>query len=161
MTTKPKAIEIARWFINRVDRAAGEAMTHLKVQKLLYFADAYHMANFNKSIFEEQFEAWAHGPVVTEVWRQFKSYQWDAIKLQPPAKIRDAELLNYLETVYEKFGKLGAKRLEEITHEHAPWKDARGNLPPEAKCNAIISKIAIMDFYAERINKQWDGRPIH
>ena len=160
MTKKLKAIEIARWFINRADRAAGEAITHLKVQKLLYFSDAYHMANF-KSIFDEQFQAWAHGPVVAEVWHEFKSYQWDAIETQPAAKIKDNDLLNYLEAVYEKFGKLGAKRLEEITHEHAPWRDVRGNLPLEAKCSAIIRKETIRDFYANRINKQWNGQPIH
>jgi len=33
--------DIARWFINRADRLAGDDMTHLKLQKLIYFAQAW------------------------------------------------------------------------------------------------------------------------
>ncbi len=51
-------LDMAKWFINRVDREAGEAMTHLKVQKLLYFAQAYYLANYNQQLFSEDMQAW-------------------------------------------------------------------------------------------------------
>jgi uncharacterized phage-associated protein len=160
MSKRLKALDFAHWFINRADRESGEAITHLKVQKLLYFAEAYHLANFNRSLFREEFEAWAHGPVVQEVWRDLKSYGWDAIPLiDTQNKIKEPIIVRYLESLYDKFGRMGAKRLEEMTHEHLPWKNARGNLPPEASSSARIDKTIIRDFYAGRINKRW-GKPI-
>jgi uncharacterized phage-associated protein len=159
MTRDLKAIDLAKWLVNHADREAGEAMTHLKVQKLLYFAEAYYLANFNKSLFQEEFQAWAHGPVVIEVWRRFKQYNWDSIPQQDLMSLKfSGPMLDYMCAVYDKFGKLGAKKLEEITHQHAPWKNARGDLPLEAACSNIIEKEVIRDFYAERIGKKWRTR---
>jgi uncharacterized phage-associated protein len=154
-----KALDVAHWFINGVDRDSGEAITHLKLQKLLYFAQAYHLANFNRPLFAEDFEAWAHGPVVTDVWHKMKEHGWNSI---PPVKdarpITDAGITSYLEAVNGKFGSFDAKHLEAITHKHLPWKEARGNLPPEASSNALIGKRTIRDFYAPRIGKTWTDR---
>lgn len=151
-----KAVDFANWIINHADREAGEAITHLKAQKLLYFAQAYYLANFNKALFEEDFEAWAHCPVVTDVWHKFKQYAWEALPIREKAPVfSDKQINKYMLTLYDKYGKLGAKRLEEITHQHAPWKDARGDLPPESKCSTVIDKKKIRDFYAERIGQVW------
>ncbi|MGX1096764.1 Panacea domain-containing protein [Amorphus sp. MBR-141] len=152
MTDLCPPIDIARWFINRVDREAGEAMTHLKVQKLLYFSQAYYLANFSKPLFEEDFEAWAHGPVITSVFHEYSSNRWEALPAGPAPAIAE-EIQDYLEAVYRNFGKFSAKQLERISHNHAPWIKARGGLPEEARCNNIIPKNEIKIFYAERIQK--------
>ena len=61
-------LDMAKWFINRVDRESGESITNLKLQKLLYFAQSYYLANYNKQFFNEEMQAWAHGPVVRECY---------------------------------------------------------------------------------------------
>ena len=64
---------VARWFVNHADRASGEAITQLKLQKLVYYADAWFLANFDEPLIKEDFEAWAHGPVVpAEVVAKFR-----------------------------------------------------------------------------------------
>ncbi|MGB3337472.1 MAG: type II toxin-antitoxin system antitoxin SocA domain-containing protein [Devosia sp.] len=146
-------LPIAEWFINRVDRDAGEAMTHLKVQKLLYFSQAYFLANFHKPLFEEDFEAWAHGPVLPSVFKEFSGNGWEALPTRDePPTIPKAVAL-YLEEVYQKFSVFSAKQLEKISHQHDPWIRARGDLPPEARCNEIIPKDHIEEFYVARIKK--------
>lgn len=145
--------DIAKWFINRVDREAGEAITHLKVQKLLYFAQAYYLANFSKPLFEEDFQAWAHGPVVPSIFEEYSGHRWEALPTCEDAPEIPAKILNYLEAVYENFGKFSAKELERISHEHDPWVNARGNIPPEARSNAVITKECIQEFYVKRLKQ--------
>ncbi len=48
---------IATWFINRIDREAGELITHLKVQKLVYYAEAWFLANFDRTLINEDLQA--------------------------------------------------------------------------------------------------------
>jgi uncharacterized phage-associated protein len=149
--------DMAKWFINRVDREAGEAITHLKLQKLLYFAQAYHLANRNVQLFDEDMQAWAHGPVVPSIWHAYKGSAFDAIAATNAPRMRP-EVVPFLEAVYQKFGRLGAKQLENISHAHDPWKKTRGNLPAEAACDKPIDKKLIRDFYAKRIKKKWNGQ---
>ena len=144
---------MAKWFINRVDREAGEAMTPLKVQKLLYFAQAYYLANFEKPLFAEDFQAWAHGPVVPSIFQAYSEFRWEAIPPQEIDQEIDRDVAEYLEAVYQEFGKFSAKELERISHQHAPWLDVRGKLPPEARCTDVIKKSDIENFYAARIRK--------
>lgn len=146
--------DMARWFINRVDRASGEAITHLKLQKLLYFAQAYHLANFNKPLFKEDMQAWAHGPVVPSVWHAYKEHGWNSLDSTDAPDVPE-EIEAYLNAVYETFAKFDAKELERLTHEHRPWRETRGDLPPEARCTRPIDKKLIRDFYARKIKKTW------
>lgn len=151
--------EMAKWFINRVDRDAGEAITHLKLQKLLYFAQAYHLANFNRQLFSEDMQAWAHGPVVPSVFQIYKDRSWSAIEPGAGAVVDDS-VVEYLDAVFDKFGKFGAKQLEKLTHDHDPWKVTRGDLRPEQSCNRPIDKKLMRDFYAKKIKKTWKSAPI-
>jgi uncharacterized phage-associated protein len=49
--------QIAQWFLCK------ESMTHKKLQKLCYYAQAWNLALHNSELFEDRFEAWVHGPV--------------------------------------------------------------------------------------------------
>ena len=62
-----KATTLAKWFISRVERDSGDDITHLKLQKLLYYAQAWHLAHTNAPLFNKEIKAWTHGPVVTTV----------------------------------------------------------------------------------------------
>ena len=147
---------LARWFINRVDRDAGAVITHLKVHKLLYYAQAWALANFNKSIFTEDMQAWTHGPVVPSVWQKYRNSGWQALPPESAANLGDENLENYLEIVFERYAKYSAKELERMTHNDDPWRKTRGILPLEARCTSPIDKNLIRDFYAARINKSWN-----
>ena len=74
---------IANWFLSNIDRESGDSITHLKLQKLLYYAQAWYMVlTENESepiLFEEKIEAWTHGPVVREVYNKYSEMRYNRI----------------------------------------------------------------------------------
>ena len=148
-------LDIANWFIANII-GAGDAVTHLKLQKLVYYAQAWSLANLNKPLFEEDYQAWAHGPVVPSLYDQFRHYHWEALPHPESVPEFDEETESLLKDILEAYGEHSAKTLETLTHKEAPWKDARGNLPDEAKSNVVISKESMRKFYSE-LYKQIDG----
>jgi uncharacterized phage-associated protein len=145
---------IARWFINRTDRGAGDDMTHLRLQKLIYFAQAWHLANTGEPLFQEDMQAWTHGPVVPSIWHAYRQYHWDPIPAGPDPKL-DHGVVEYLELIYGHYGKYTAKELEKITHQDDPWRATRGSLPLEAACSTPIDQMLMRDFHGEKIGKRW------
>ncbi len=146
-----KPVDIAKWFINTTDRESGDAITHLKVQKLIYYAQAWSIAHYDKPLFDEDLEAWAHGPVVASVWEYLKHYGYDAIPVQKLKDKFDGRAMAILRAVKDKYGIYTAKKLESMTHKERPWLEARGDLPELARCNNKISKGVMRDFFKSKI----------
>ncbi|HEU0080276.1 MAG TPA: type II toxin-antitoxin system antitoxin SocA domain-containing protein, partial [Longimicrobiaceae bacterium] len=66
------ALDVAAWFLNEVDRKSGDSITNLKLQKLVYYAQAWAVTLLGRPLFEEKVEAWAHGPVGDVVYQAYK-----------------------------------------------------------------------------------------
>jgi len=143
---------LAKWFINRVDREAGDTITHLKLQKLLYYAQAWHLANTGEPLFDEEIQAWTHGPVVPSVWRAYREKRWEPLELVDRLPDLNKYTQNYLDRVFQVYGGFTAKRLELMTHNEDPWKEARGDLPLEASCQNVISHDTMRRYYRKRIS---------
>jgi uncharacterized phage-associated protein len=141
------ALQVADWFRGVVDRDAGDAITHLKLQKLVYYAQAWSLALLGRPLFAEDVRAWAHGPVALSVWHAHKEHGWAA--LPPPDEMPelDDETVELLRDVLRSYGEHSARKLEELTHSEEPWVRARGNLPPEASSSAVIPKEHMKRFY--------------
>lgn len=152
-----RAEDVADWFLAQVDRAAGQSITHLKLQKLVYYAQAWYLANFNLPLFDEDIEAWAHGPVAPNLWRRHRNASWNSLPAPEHVPQFGPQEMSLLTKVFDAYGKYDAKFLEHLTHDEAPWKKARGTLAPEASCNTIISKELMRDFYGKQIKKTWKG----
>lgn len=150
---KYKPLEIAKWFVNRVDRESGDDMTPLKLQKLMYYAQSWWLANYNESLFEEDMQAWTHGPVVPSVYQEYKSNGYSPIDKIENYSFPYNEIEDYLDKVYTTYARHSAKRLEKQTHEEDPWRNTRGELPIEARCEDAIDKIEIRDYYSKRLKK--------
>lgn len=140
-------LQIADWFLANIDRAAGDLITHLKLQKLVYYAQAWSLASRGVPLFDEEIQAWAHGPVAPSVFRAFREYGMEPIPAPGHLPELDAEAAELLEEVLDVYGEHSAKKLEMLTHRERPWREARGDLPPEARSDAIISKEAMRSFY--------------
>lgn len=150
MSARYTASDIAKWFLCHIDREAGESITHLKLQKLVYYAQAWALALMDRPLFDEEIKAWAHGPVAESVFHEYKRYAWNAIPCpeEDGADIdRDTE--QHLEEILNVYGDFSAKHLEQMTHAERPWKGARGRLPPYARSTEVISKKSMADFYGE------------
>ncbi len=148
---RPPVNQVANHFLLMTNEGSGDVITNLKLQKLCYFGQAFHFANYKMPMFDEPFEAWAHGPVVRKLWRRFTKFGWQAIDTTDCGGLQTDQLTaaaeNVLDTVWDKLGHWEARQLEAYTHAHAPWRDLRKGLRPEEKCTAEITHDAMRKFY--------------
>jgi uncharacterized phage-associated protein len=121
-------------------------VSNLMLQKLLYYSQAWHLVLANKALFDDEVEAWVHGPVVPSVFRRFKQFKWDPITEQISV-CNDRYLVTYLDSVLQKYGKYSAKQLERLTHSEAPWCEARVGIAPDEPSNKVISKDAMYRYF--------------
>lgn len=152
MTSAPKnytALDIAKWFINATDRESGDAITHLKLQKLLYYAQGWALVRLERPLFDEDFQAWAHGPVVPSVYRHFRDTGYQALEPQPITRKLPREITSLLDSIQESHGIYSAKQLEKMTHAETPWRTARGDLAPEARCSTVITKDSMAIYFKD------------
>ncbi len=136
--------DIANWFLSH------ESMTHKKLQKLCYYAQAWYCALYDGTpLFEDEIQAWVHGPVVASLYPVYKSYRWLEIPKQEEAPSLCEKVIDVLEAVWESYGHLSGDQLENLTHTEAPWLDARGGLEPWKDCTAPISHAAMREYYGK------------
>lgn len=118
---KEKVLNVAMFFINAGVRE-DKPITHLKLQKLLYFAQGWALAAHNKSLFENDFQAWKYGPVQPEIYHTFCEYGGRQIELNFPDIEFSEEESFILELVWRAYGKLSGQELSARTHEKGtPW----------------------------------------
>ena len=134
-------------FLHAECRERGEILTNLKLQKLLYYSEAWHLAIFEQPLFEEDFEAWVHGPVLPSQYQRFRDYRWKPIveEIGRPSLAEGYE--RHFCEVVDVFGSETAVALELMTHRERPWLEARGNLGPEVPSSAKISKETMRETY--------------
>jgi uncharacterized phage-associated protein len=125
-------------------------VSNLKLQKLLYYSQAWHLALLKCPLFEEDIEAWVHGPVVPKVFRRYRECKWNAIP--DPGMNSKPAFFEHLEEVWRVYGSLRAFDLERLTHSEEPWKTARAGIPPDASSNEIITKPSMQEYYSSRLN---------
>lgn len=143
--------DLANWILLRVDD-----VNHLKLQKLLYFCQAWHLAIFEQPLIDDDFEAWVHGPVSRKIWNKFRGYSVLYTTIDKP---NDTKLVNSVESVLAKdqiqllndvlleYGDKTSYDLERLTHADKPWVKTRGGLSIDEKSEKIISKELIKETY--------------
>lgn len=138
MTT---ASDVARYILSLTDEDSGELISHLKLQKLLYYAQGFHLAIFDKPLFEERIVAWQHGPVVPKVWDVYRDYGSNPIP-KPDDFDRSAissDARGVIDEIYTVFGQYSAWKLRNMTHEEAPWANVA--------MNEEIAKASMMEYF--------------
>ncbi|MBI3661669.1 MAG: SocA family protein [Acidobacteria bacterium] len=144
------AANVAARLINLAHEKASP-VSNLKLQKLLYYSQAWHLALFKKPLFNDEIEAWVHGPVVPQVFRFYRDYKWASISKGDPSTLR-SNIEAHLEEVWRAYGHLSGYDLERLTHSEDPWRQARQGIAPDESSHAVISKESMQRFYASRLN---------
>ncbi|HYW11092.1 MAG TPA: type II toxin-antitoxin system antitoxin SocA domain-containing protein [Longimicrobium sp.] len=142
-------LDFANWFLARVDRRAGDSITHLKLQKLLFYAQAWALVLLGEPIFDEDFQAWQHGPVLRSVYDRFQGSGYQALSTprRGAQSTFDPQVEELLEDILRLYGEHSAKALEDQTHREDPWVNARGGRPANAACRTPISKESMKNFF--------------
>lgn len=121
------ARDVARYFLAIQDEDAGELITNLKLQKLCYYAQGFHLALYDTPLFEESIEAWKHGPVIEVLWRDYNKYGYQPIPRPSDVDfdIFDEDTKSFLNEVYSVYGQFSAWKLRSMTHEEPPWQSVQ------------------------------------
>lgn len=145
------ALSVAHYIIDYCNEH-GRGISNLKLQKLMYFVQAEFLVSTPKNTpcFKDRIEAWDFGPVVPNVYHQYKLFGSAII----PAKMNDVLVPYYeniafedqllIDSIVDDASKYTASQLVQITHNQAPWKNAyrRGY-------NNVITNRSILDYFRE------------
>jgi uncharacterized phage-associated protein len=130
---------------------SGAFISHLKLQKLAYYAQAWHLALHDEPLFEGSFEAWIHGPVNTSLYERFRGYSYKNIELDVKRPELNESVKLFMDDLLEQYFPFDAYELERLSHQEAPWLNARGSLDPTMQCYKNISELDMKTFYKARV----------
>ena len=137
--------DIAKYFLVQTKDDDENYISHLKLQKLVYYAQGFHLAIYDTPLFPEPIEAWTHGPVVDGLYQEYKEYNSKPIPCPEDIDplIYDSQTKDLLDDIYKVFGQYSGWKLREMTHREPPWKNT---LP-----RGIITHDALKSYFKTQI----------
>lgn len=123
------------------------AMDTWKLEKLVYYSQAWHLVWDGEPLFSERIEAWANGPVAPELFRvhrgRFTMADWPKGNVSRLTKSQRESI----DVVLKHYGRRTGFALRELTHREPPWKKARAGLPAGAPSQRQITLDAMASYY--------------
>lgn len=153
------ALDIARYVIN-YSNEKDYGITNLKLQKVLYFIQAWFLMKKNKRCFNEDLKAWKLGPVVPEVYHEFKRFGssyipniksfitvdgdniWSMKRIAFTDEFINKEDREIINKVIDDLSEFSATYLVKITHKQKPWIEAYSNGE-----NTVISEKNMRSYF--------------
>lgn len=127
---------------------AEDLMSNMKLQKMLYYEQGYHLAQFGTPLFDDDIEAWQYGPVVPAVYQKYAPKGRNGIEPEDKSFEFDNEIeMNLFFKVFETYGKFSAFGLMELTHKETPWLNAQRPLGH----GRVIPKETIQKYFARKM----------
>ena len=158
-------MDVARYIIaefyskdKEIDEGVSEGISNLKLQKLLYFCQAFSLAKLGKPMFSGDIYAWKYGPVVKEVYEAYKEYKNNPLP-KPESEKHSITMSDAYKKVIDKvlqtFGGYSAIRLMNITHSHKqPWKKFE-NKVKQGERDIVIPQKEIQKYYEPILSEQY------
>ncbi len=151
-----KAILVAKYFIWKNQTEPQQTgLGKLKLQKLIYYAQAWNLVlNRGQKLFDEDIQAWVHGPAVPSVFQYFRNFDFSKPQTPIDEKTFDVfskEEKDILDVVWKVYGKYDGSYLETLSHAETPWQQARGNMDTSEPSQNVISTDAMKEFYGGKI----------
>jgi len=140
----PTAKDVAQYILEQ-----RGATNTIKLQKLVYYCQAWHLVWEECPIFNDRIEAWANGPVIPSL---FFAHQ-GLFSIGPDSNIGGSNNLGVseketIDVILREYGDKSSQWLVELTHLEDPWKNARGFCRPGARCNNEITHAAMAEYYS-------------
>lgn len=163
------AVIVANYFVKKGKEKGSPVEGVLKLIKLVYLAHGWHLGIYGKKqpLIRERVEAWQYGPVVRSVYDAFK-YR-GRLKITEPAttgikeemepieNLAENETIEFLDEIWELYGKYTGPELSKLTHEKGtPWDTTRKEERMQIYFGVVISDDTIGDYYAGRIKEAKD-----
>lgn len=135
----------------------GRSLCNLKLQKLLYYAQGFHLAIHGEPLFGDSIHRWKHGPVVVPAWRRFRPFGRTPIEVEAASDVPDlpAETSEILEAIWSNYGRMAAWALRELTHREPPWVDTPANEEiPTAKMAEFFGSVVKAGVSGEQVDQE-------
>ena len=149
---------VCDYIIIQLNADGDSDLTTLKLQKLLYYIQAWHLAFYKKPMFEGEFQAWVHGPVNRKIYNRFKDtkFLYSSITMQDVEDRNAGDSLtkkekSHIGSVLDAYAKYSPSQLEVMTHREKPWIDARNGVDKLERSENVISEETMMKFYRARL----------
>lgn len=154
--TPVSVLDIAAYILHKQPKE--QPLTAWKLQKLVYYCQAWALVWDEKPLFKEKILAWANGPVVKELYIQHKGLLYVHKLAKGDFKLLTANQKDTVENVLKAYGDKTAQWLSDLTHMEEPWKEARKGLKPGERGNAEIKLSTMLEYYSA---VDLEGQPIN
>jgi uncharacterized phage-associated protein len=149
-------IDVAKYII-RIGLDSSEEgeydLTPMKLQKLIYFCQGFHLAFFESPLFDEDIQAWEHGPVCPSLYYRLRKFESNPVILIDADEVSLPDREKHLiDDVYRLYGQYTASKLRNMTHNEGPWKESRQN--------TVISKESLKRYFDSVITPQKPVPPL-
>lgn len=130
-----------------------DPLTNLRLQKLLYYAQAWSLILRESELFSDDLQAWRWGPVVPAVYRKLPDEMAanhigpDAFADAPDLQGDEAE---FVKRVWEAYNQYSALQLLKMAHEELPWRNAWGDRPADGSGDDPISIDDLDSFFGKQ-----------
>lgn len=149
-----KAQDVSRYFLYLANQER-KPVTNKKLQKLVYYAQAWSLVLNNKKLFNEPIEAWVHGPAVRSLYVQYKKFGFEPIQeeIRPDTISVSEKTKELLGAIWKIYGKMDAGYLEMLTHSEKPWQEAREGLQGSESSGNEISLETMRSYYSGKLEE--------
>ena len=130
-----------------------ESISPMKLQKLCYYAQGFHLAlNDNEPLFSPDFQAWQHGPVIKELYDEYKHFGWKPIDMEITLNYKeDTKEDEFLTEVVSYFGSYDGATLSAMTHKESPWLDARKGIADSEPSTELITQKSLYKYFIQQV----------
>lgn len=126
-------------------------MSAMKLQKLVYYSQAWHLVWEEKRLFNDRIEAWANGPVIPSLYNSHRGrFKVNECPTGDSRKLSKSQAES-VDAVLDHYGSKTAFYLSELTHRESPWLDARAGLSPSERSSSEISVASMSEFYGSLV----------
>lgn len=140
------AIDVATYILDRFG-----PMSAMKLQKLVYYCQAWHLVRRDEPLFADPIEAWAAGPVVRSLYSLHKGqFQITAATFKGDLSAVDPDQRKTIDRVVDHYGKYSAAQLSDLTHREQPWIQARVGVAEAERSENVIGLESMTTYYTER-----------
>ena len=123
------------------------AMTTWKLQKLVYYSQAWSLVWDDDALFPEEIEAWSNGPVVRDLYETHRGKYRVSRLRNGNANALTGDQRESVDAVLDFYGNRSPQWLSDLTHMEAPWQKARRNVPEGERGDAVIPKEDLAEYY--------------
>lgn len=131
-------------------------LTHMQVQKLVYYAQGWSLAVNRTKLFDAPTEAWQHGPVVPELYHRFKVHDNSPIPVHEGRQDLSLSVAEraVVDWVWKRYRRFSSSGLRDMTRRETPWRSARAGLSSDEPSRRSICPEIMLEYFDAQLTRE-------